>query len=190
MFNAHVGYLRCAPNVMGKEKYLQTWPGKGSNPRPSAQKSNTLLRRYKSGLYRKAVQVCTSLYPVTQGSTVGQWQLTHPVPAASTASFYPTVNQLQEGPGSESYPASLHRPNGPYWLIISLHSILANFLPWFMYFCYMLLCLVMRNRKAEAWSQDQIGILTIKGDPSDQTRWLSRHSTFSATKSMKFLCPF
>ena len=50
----HIG----APNVTGEEKYLQTWPGRGSNPRPSAQKSNTLQRRYKSRL-------------VPQGSTSG-----------------------------------------------------------------------------------------------------------------------
>ena len=49
-FNAQMGYLRWAPNVTGEEKYLQTWPGRGSNPRPSALKSNTLPRRHKSRL--------------------------------------------------------------------------------------------------------------------------------------------
>ena len=33
-----------------EEKYLRSIPGRGSNLRPSAQKSNTLPRRYKSRL--------------------------------------------------------------------------------------------------------------------------------------------
>ena len=49
-FNAHVGYLGWAPNVTGEEKYLGSWPGRGSNPWPSAQKSNTLPCCHKSQL--------------------------------------------------------------------------------------------------------------------------------------------
>ena len=42
-------------------------PGRGSNRGPFDLKSSTLPRRYKAGLYRKAVQVydIPNLYPVT-----------------------------------------------------------------------------------------------------------------------------
>ena len=55
----------CHITVAGEGIYLQSWPGRGSNPRPSAQKSNTLPRRYKSRLVPQG-STCTSvLYTYT-----------------------------------------------------------------------------------------------------------------------------
>ena len=56
----HLELINSNPNVMGEEKYLRSWPGWGSNPRPSAKKSNTLPRRYKRWFVpqgRKRIQI-------------------------------------------------------------------------------------------------------------------------------------
>ena len=81
-FNAHVGYLRWAPNVTGEEKYLQTRPGWGSNPRPSAQKSITLPRRYKSRLVPRGstsvyihIYIYIYIYPVTYVISLWKFRL-------------------------------------------------------------------------------------------------------------------
>ena len=56
-FNAHVGYLRWAPNVTGEEKIFGPDPGE-DRTRDPPHKHPTLYRvTIKTGSYRKAVQV-------------------------------------------------------------------------------------------------------------------------------------